>query len=77
MAVQAYQLNGWRESLAVSFFRLNEVTTPARITTFSPAFAGKQPVITTFYFHDPNIAKPNVTPDPDKSAFSFGSYNVN
>lgn len=72
----AYQFNGYVETLAVPFFRNNLVAIPDRETGFYPAGAKTQPTLDKLYFSDPNIAKPNVHPDPDITAYLPTKLNV-
>lgn len=65
-----------RETEAIGFFKNNEVAVPGRTTASNPVGGKTQPTVDVDHFNDPNIAKPNTTKDPDKSAYHPNRYNV-
>jgi len=65
-----------REDESVTMFKKNQVAVPNKVTGFYPVGSAQQPVVKVDNFNDPNIAKPNTTKDPEKSAFNTGSNNV-
>jgi hypothetical protein len=75
MAIQPYQMNGKDETVALSFFRLNKVATPVRITSFNSTGGKKQPTIQKNFLQTENVGKsPNTVPAMD--VYVDNSYNL-
>ena len=75
MAIQPYQMNGKDETVAVPFFRYNEVATPVRITSFNVTGGKKQPVIQQNFIRDEFVGK-QVNTHPDLDVYVDNSYNL-
>ena len=73
--IQPYQMNGYRETEAMSFYRDNKVVTPVRITSFNAMGGAKQPVIVKNFLQTENVGKsPNEHPVLD--VYVPGSYQL-
>jgi hypothetical protein len=65
-----------RENESIPFFRLNQVATPARITSFNPTGGKAQPTVEKDYMSDTGIGKKTDERDPELQVYLPNKYNL-
>lgn len=58
------------------FFKLNQIATPVRITSFQSTGGKAQPKIEKNYLEDTGVGKSVAQRDPALNAYSDNSYNL-